>query len=102
MTGKRSRPISRSCRPEPDYNNRPSLPCPVPMSDALARHYAAHVEAVKKHFDSALAATGYDQVAVFAGGLHTQFLDDADYPFKVNPQFKWWLPLTGAHDSFIV
>lgn len=72
------------------------------MSDALARHYAAHVEAVKKHFDSALAATGHDQVALFAGSLHTQFLDDADYPFKVNPQFKWWLPLTGAHDSFIV
>lgn len=72
------------------------------MSDTLARHYAAHLETVKRHFDGALASAGFDQVAIYAGGLHVQFLDDADYPFKVNPQFKWWLPLIGAHDSFIV
>ena len=72
------------------------------MSDALARHYPAHLETVRRHFDSALAASGGEQVAVYAGGLRIQFLDDAPYPFKVNPQFKWWLPLTDAHDSFVV
>ena len=72
------------------------------MTDALARHYSQHLESVRRHFDSALAAAGYDQVAIYAGGLHMQFLDDYPYPFKVNPQFKWWLPLTQAHDSFVV
>ena len=72
------------------------------MSDALARHYPAHLETVRRHFDTAMAAAGCEQVAVYAGALHIQFLDDAPYPFKINPQFKWWLPLTDAHDSFVV
>lgn len=72
------------------------------MSDALARHYPAHLEMVRRHFDAAMHAAGCDQAAVYAGRLHIQFLDDAPYPFKVNPQFKWWLPLTDAHDSFVV
>jgi Xaa-Pro dipeptidase len=72
------------------------------MSDVLARDYPAHLTAVRRHFDAAMQAAGCDQVAVYAGALHYQFLDDAPYPFKVNPQFKWWLPLTEAHDSFVV
>jgi Xaa-Pro dipeptidase len=72
------------------------------MSDALARHYPKHLETVRRHFDAALAASGAEQVVVHAGALHIQFLDDAPYPFKVNPQFKWWLPLTEAHDSMVV
>lgn len=72
------------------------------MSDVLAREYPAHLAAVRRHFDAAMQTAGCDQVAIYAGALHYQFLDDAPYPFKVNPQFKWWLPLTEAHDSFIV
>ena len=72
------------------------------MSDALARLYPAHLETVRRHFDAALRSAGCEQVAVYAGALHIQFLDDAPYPFKVNPQFKWWLPLTEARDSFVV
>lgn len=72
------------------------------MSDLLEREYPAHLTALKRHFDKALEAAGCDQVAIYAGGQHIQFLDDAPYPFKPNPQFKWWLPLTEAHDSFLV
>ncbi|HEX7964371.1 MAG TPA: Xaa-Pro dipeptidase [Gammaproteobacteria bacterium] len=72
------------------------------MSDVLARDYPAHLAAVRKHFDAALQASGFEQAVVYAGALHMQFLDDSPYPFKVNPQFKWWLPLTEAHDSFVV
>jgi Xaa-Pro dipeptidase len=72
------------------------------MSDVLARDYPAHLNAVRRHFDTAMQAAACDQVAVYAGALHYQFLDDAPYPFKINPQFKWWLPLTEAHDSFVV
>jgi Xaa-Pro dipeptidase len=72
------------------------------MTDALARHYPTHLQTVRRHFDAALAATGHDQVAIHAGSLHLQFLDDSHYPFKANPQFKYWLPLTDAPDSWIV
>ena len=72
------------------------------MSDVLARDYPAHLAAVRRHFDAAMQAAGCDQVAVYAGALHIQFLDDSPYPFKINPLFKWWLPLTDAHDSFLV
>jgi Xaa-Pro dipeptidase len=72
------------------------------MSDALAREYPVHLAAVRRHFDAAMQAAGCDQVAIYAGALHIQFLDDSPYPFKVNPQFKWWLPLTEAHDSMVV
>ncbi|MGH8396782.1 MAG: Xaa-Pro dipeptidase [Gammaproteobacteria bacterium] len=71
------------------------------MNDLLAQHYPAHLETVKKRFGMALAAAGFDAVAVFAGSLHTLFLDDMDYPFRVNPHFKNWLPLLQAHDSFV-
>lgn len=72
------------------------------MSDALAKHYSAHLETVRRHFDAAMQAAGCEQVAVSAGSLHYQFHDDAPYPFKVNAHFKYWLPLTDAPDSFVV
>ena len=72
------------------------------MSDALAKHYPAHLETVRRHFDAALQAAHCDQVAIYAGTPHLQFLDDYHYPFKANPHFKYWLPLTAAPDSFVV
>src|SRR5215472_5663145 len=72
------------------------------MSDALAKHYPAHLETVRRHFDAALQAAGCDQVAVHAGTPHLLFLDDYHYPFKANPHFKYWLPLTAAPDSMVV
>ena len=67
----------------------------------LADLYPVHLETVKKRFSQALNAAGFDALAVFAGSAHTLFLDDTDYPFKVNPHFKNWLPLLHAHDSFV-
>ncbi|HEX6550599.1 MAG TPA: Xaa-Pro dipeptidase, partial [Gammaproteobacteria bacterium] len=72
------------------------------MTHSFARYYADHIATVGKRFDAALDASGFGQVAVFAGSHHVAFLDDYEYPFKVNPQFKYWLPLQHAHDSFIL
>jgi len=43
--------------------------------------------------DRSLAATGFDALVIQAGTPPTQFLDDQDYPFKVNPHFKAWVPI---------
>jgi len=69
--------------------------------ERLSRLYPAHLDAVIKRFSMALAAAGFDAIAVFAGSPHGWFLDDQDYPFQVNPHFKNWLPLLDAHDSFV-
>jgi Xaa-Pro dipeptidase len=43
--------------------------------------------------DRALTLSGFDALVVHAGRPPLQFLDDQDYPFKVNPQFKAWVPI---------
>src|SRR6202171_4384682 len=40
-----------------------------------------------------LAASGFDALVIHAGSPPTQFLDDQDYPYKVNPHFKTWVPI---------
>lgn len=64
--------------------------------------YAAHLATYRRHTDAALAATGFEALAIYAGGLHMQFLDDQPYPFKANPHFKVWTPLQEAADCWIV
>jgi Xaa-Pro dipeptidase len=64
--------------------------------------YAAHLDAQRRHTDAALAATGFEALAIYAGGLRMQFLDDQPYPFKANPHFKLWTPLQESADCWIV
>lgn len=64
--------------------------------------YADHFRIQCRRTDEALAASGFDALAIYAGGLHMQFLDDMPYPFRANPQFKTWVPLHDAPDSWIV
>ncbi|CUS48256.1 MAG: Xaa-Pro dipeptidase [Idiomarinaceae bacterium HL-53] len=63
--------------------------------------YQAHIETVKQRFDEALTATGYDSVLIFAGQPSVAFLDDNNYPFRVNPFFKYWVPITESPKSYI-
>jgi Xaa-Pro dipeptidase len=63
------------------------------MSERVSALYPAHIEEMKRRYDRALAAAGFDQAVVYAGAQHVAFLDDYTYPFKVNPQFKAWLPV---------
>lgn len=67
----------------------------------IDRAYPAHLATVAARTDDALAATGYDAIAIYSGRPEWHFLDDAGWPFKVNPHFKLWAPLTNAPESFI-
>lgn len=69
---------------------------------SLKTSYAAHLQIQRRHTDEALAATGFDALAIYAGGLHMQFLDDQPYPFKPNPHFRLWTPLAEAADCWIM
>lgn len=60
----------------------------------LAPLYAEHVAGCRKTANQALASAGLEQMVIYAGSEHMVFLDDRPYPFKANPLFKAWLPLT--------
>lgn len=64
-------------------------------------NYASHIATVQQRFDDALEATGFDSVLIYSGQPAVAFLDDNPYPFRVNPMFKYWLPITESPKSFI-
>ena len=72
------------------------------MDDALATIYTAHVTMNKLRHDRALEESKFDHAAIFSGALHYQFLDDMPYPFKVNPHFKMWVPVTDNSNCWVI
>jgi Xaa-Pro dipeptidase len=64
--------------------------------------FSAHIQEQRRRTDAALAASGFDSLAIYAGAAHMQFLDDQPYPFKVNPHFRLWSPLAEPVDCWIV
>src|ERR1700724_3370554 len=55
--------------------------------------YKPHLQPLMRRAEQALAASGFDALVIQAGTAPIQFLDDQDYPFKVNPHFKAWVPI---------
>ncbi|MCC5854485.1 MAG: Xaa-Pro dipeptidase [Idiomarina sp.] len=64
-------------------------------------HYLQHLETVRARFDEALTAQGLRSVLIYSGYPAVAFLDDNSYPFRVNPFFKYWIPVTESPRSFI-
>jgi Xaa-Pro dipeptidase len=67
----------------------------------LASEYGAHLAILDQRLDEALRATGFDGAVIFAGEERVVFRDDQTYPFRVEPYFKQWVPLTQAPGSFL-
>jgi Xaa-Pro dipeptidase len=70
--------------------------------DILDGLYPEHLQILMRRADRVLEECGYDALVVHAGSPPTQFLDDQDYPFKVNPHFKAWVPITDNSRSFLI
>jgi Xaa-Pro dipeptidase len=60
---------------------------------SLDELYERHLTTLMRRTDRSLSETGFDALVVHAGRPPIQFLDDQDYPYKVNPQFKAWVPI---------
>ena len=69
---------------------------------ALGALYAEHLEAVTARHDRALEKAGASHAVIFSGSPKPAFLDDNYYPFKANPHFVSWAPLTNLPFSYIV
>ncbi|MFQ5548323.1 MAG: Xaa-Pro dipeptidase [Woeseia sp.] len=68
----------------------------------LAELYPAHIEAVRARHDHALERAGASHAVIFSGAPKVAFLDDYPYPFKANPHFIAWLPLTSNPYCFLI
>lgn len=55
--------------------------------------YAEHVATLQQRTREILTREKLAGLAIHAGQCLRVFLDDQDYPFKVNPHFKAWLPV---------
>lgn len=61
---------------------------------AWLERFFAHVQTQQTRVEQVLERENLDLIAIHSGQVKRQFLDDMDYPFKVNPLFKAWAPLT--------
>jgi Xaa-Pro dipeptidase len=71
------------------------------LEGRLASEYGAHLAILDQRLDEALRATGFDGAVIFAGDERVVFRDDQTYPFRIEPYFKAWVPLTRAPGSFL-
>jgi len=70
--------------------------------DTLDDLYPQHLQTLTQRTDRSLSACGYDALVIHAGSPPTLFLDDQQYPYKVNPHFKAWVPVTDNPLSLLI
>ena len=68
----------------------------------LGELYPAHVAEMQARYDRALEQAGAGHAVIFSGAPEPVFLDDSYYPFRANPHFVSWLPLTDTPYSYLV
>ena len=68
----------------------------------LTASYQVHIETLQSRTREALQREGLDGLVIHAGQSKRLFLDDNDYPFKVNPHFKAWVPVVDNPHCWLV
>jgi Xaa-Pro dipeptidase len=69
---------------------------------SLDELYAEHLQTLMRRADAALATAGFEALVIHAGCPPTLFLDDQAYPYKVNPQFKAWVPIVDNPNCLLI
>lgn len=69
--------------------------------ESLVTLYQEHVKTLQQRAQQVLARHNLDAMLIHSGELLTVFLDDHTYPFKVNPQFKAWVPVTQVPNCWL-
>ncbi|MDR8525845.1 Xaa-Pro dipeptidase [Shewanella fidelis] len=70
--------------------------------EQLAHLYHDHIQVLNRRVSEITCRENLSGLVIHSGQPHRQFLDDLDYPFKVNPHFKAWLPVTDNPNSWLV
>ncbi|WP_118984526.1 Xaa-Pro dipeptidase [Photorhabdus sp. CRCIA-P01] len=69
--------------------------------EKLASLYHEHISTLQQRTCEALALNQFDALLIHSGELQRIFLDDRDYPFKVNVDFKAWVPVTKVPNCWL-
>ncbi|MEJ4047424.1 Xaa-Pro dipeptidase [Erwinia sp. SLM-02] len=69
--------------------------------ESLVTLYQEHLKTLQQRAQQVLARHNLDAMLIHSGELLTVFLDDHSYPFKVNPQFKAWVPVTQVPNCWL-
>lgn len=69
--------------------------------EPLATLYSQHLQTLQQRTRQLLGRFHLDALLIHSGELVNVFLDDHPYPFKVNPQFKAWLPVTQVPNCWL-
>lgn len=69
---------------------------------ALGALYGNHLQTIASRHDRALEQAGASHAVIYSGNPKLAFLDDYHHPFKANPHFISWAPLTALPFSYIV
>jgi Xaa-Pro dipeptidase len=69
---------------------------------ALGALYPAHIATLCARFDGTLERAGAAHAVIYSGSLSYSFLDDHSYPFRANPHFLNWVPITDLPQSYLV
>lgn len=67
----------------------------------LASLYNDHLAALQQRAQEILQRNELDALLIHSGELQPVFLDDHHYPFKVNPHFKAWVPVTTVPNCWL-
>lgn len=70
--------------------------------EEMSELYLAHTKSLFKTYCQFLRKYGYQRLLITSGERISQFRDDSDYPFKVNPYFKVWVPLVENPGSYVL
>lgn len=65
-------------------------------------YFADHFRQLCARYDHILEAQDIDVLAIHAGQPKRHFMDDSEYPFRVNPHFKAVCPLLRAENCWVL
>ena len=74
----------------------------MPITETIRAQYPGPVAQQQETWENALDEHGFDAAVVHSGSQIISFLDDYQYPFRPNPHFLAWLPLTRHDESVLV
>lgn len=68
----------------------------------LAETYGTHIQVLQERCKNACERENLEGIIIHSGQELKVFLDDTTYPFKANPHFKHWLPITNVTNSWLL
>lgn len=72
------------------------------INSKLESLYPAHIEQLQQTTKAVLLRENIEGLVIHSGQELKAFLDDNSYPFRVNPHFKYWLPLIDLPNSWLI